>query len=48
MIRFTHPAFAGLTALALVASLSDCAVGPEFQAAHPANGRGLWQRSSAG
>jgi len=35
MIRFTHPAVAGLTALALVASLADCAVGPNFKRPTP-------------
>jgi NodT family efflux transporter outer membrane factor (OMF) lipoprotein len=35
MIRVTHPAIAGLTALALVASLSDCAVGPNFKQPTP-------------
>jgi len=35
MRRFTHPAVVGLTALALVASLSDCAVGPNFKRPTP-------------
>jgi NodT family efflux transporter outer membrane factor (OMF) lipoprotein len=42
MRRLTHPAVAGLTALALAASLSDCAVGPNFKrpTAPPAPGYG--------
>ena len=35
MTRLTHPAIAGLTALALVASLADCAVGPNFKRPTP-------------
>jgi NodT family efflux transporter outer membrane factor (OMF) lipoprotein len=35
MRRFTHPAVVGLTALALAASLSDCAVGPNFKRPTP-------------
>ena len=35
MIRFTRPAVACLSALALVASLSDCAVGPNYKRPTP-------------
>ena len=48
MIRFTHPAIAGLTALALAASLSDCAVGPNFKRPTPPPAPGYGSAPSQG
>ena len=48
MRRFKHPAVAGLTALVLVAGLSDCAVGPNFKRPTPPPAPGYGSASPAG
>ena len=48
MSRLTHPAVAGLTALALAASLSDCAVGPNFKRPTPPPAPGYGSAPSQG
>jgi NodT family efflux transporter outer membrane factor (OMF) lipoprotein len=48
MTRFTHPAFAGVAVLALVASLSDCAVGPNFKRPTPPPAPGYGSAPSQG